>query len=271
MNHQPARYPLFGVDAFATAAFRGNPAAVCLLERDAEPAWMQLVASEMNLSETAFLVPRGAEWGLRWFTPAVEVDLCGHATLASAHILWEQGLMDASQTVTFATQVSGRLTCRHRSGRILMDFPARPLREGATPEGLDAALGATGRVVGWAERDVVVEFPEAENVRALQPDHGALARMTSMLRGVIVTAAGGGEGVDFVSRFFAPGAGIAEDPVTGSAHCALAPFWARRLGRETMTAFQVSRRGGELGVRAAGDRVELAGQAVTVWRGELVG
>ncbi|MCC6232303.1 MAG: PhzF family phenazine biosynthesis protein [Verrucomicrobiales bacterium] len=268
MNTVPARNPVFGVDAFASEAFRGNPAAVCLLDREGDAAWMQKVAAEMNLSETAFLVPLGAVWGLRWFTPVVEVDLCGHATLASAHILWEQGLMDASQTVTFATQVSGRLTCRHVAGRISMDFPARALCAGEVPTGLYEALGAPGEVLGWAGRDLVVELASAEQVRSLRPDPSALARLP--LRGVIVTAAGEVEGADFVSRFFAPGVGIAEDPVTGSAHCALAPVWAARLGREQLTGHQVSARGGEVGVRVNGDRVELRGQALTIWRGELL-
>jgi PhzF family phenazine biosynthesis protein len=260
--------PISVVDAFASKPFEGNPAAVCLLEAPAGESWMQSVAAEMNLSETAFLVARGGmEWDLRWFTPTLEVDLCGHATLASAHALWESGQADRSSAIRFYTR-SGGLECRWTQGRIQMDFPARPAKPAPLPDGLEAALGA--RPVGWGRScdDYLVELADAGLVRALSPDLSSLARMES--RGVIVTARSDRPEFDFISRFFAPAAGVPEDPVTGSAHCTLAPYWSERLGRNTLTGFQASRRGGVVGVDVAGDRVRLSGSAVTVWRGELL-
>jgi PhzF family phenazine biosynthesis protein len=256
------------VDAFADRPFAGNPAAVCVMEGPREEQWMRDVAAEMNLSETAFLHPaEEGGWSLRWFTPAVEVALCGHATLASAHVLWEEGRLPGDEEARFHTK-SGVLTCRRAGEWIEMDFPAMPETEIAPPEGLAAALGARPLYVGRSQFDVLVEVESADAVRALKPDIGALGRVEA--RGVIVTArAAEANGYDFVSRFFAPRAGVDEDPVTGSAHCVLAPYWARKLGREALTGYQASRRGGTVRVRATGDRVLLAGRAVTVLRGEL--
>lgn len=264
---------LLAIDAFAAAPFGGNPAAVCLLDRPAPEAWMRSVAAEMNLSETAFVVRQAdGEWGLRWFTPAVEVDLCGHATLASAHALWETGRLAVGEAAIFATRKSGHLVCRRGDeGWIAMDFPVRPVTEAAAPEGLVEALGCAARRVGRTAYDYLVEVADAGVVRDLKPDHARLARLP--VRGVIVTALGGGDGFggyDFVSRFFAPGAGVAEDPVTGSAHCSLAPYWGARLGRTELRAWQASARGGEVRMRIDGERVELRGQAWTIWRGGLV-
>ncbi|HEX2207605.1 MAG TPA: PhzF family phenazine biosynthesis protein [Longimicrobium sp.] len=259
--------PVVQVDAFTDRPFAGNPAAVCILPSPADEGWMKNVAAEMNLSETAFLHPLADGWSLRWLTPAVEVDLCGHATLASAHVLWEDGHLPADAEARFHTR-SGLLTCRRDGEWITMDFPAKPERETQAPEGLERALGVTPRYVGRSRFDLLVEVDSEDTVRALKPDIGLLASVD--VRGVIVTARASDGGYDFVSRFFAPRAGVNEDPVTGSAHCVLAPFWAARLGRADLTGYQASRRGGLVRVRAAGDRVELAGQAVTVLRGELV-
>lgn len=258
--------PVITVDAFTDRPFAGNPAAVCILPDPADEGWMRSVAAEMNLSETAFLHPHADGWSLRWLTPTVEVDLCGHATLASAHVLWEDGHLAPDAEARFHTR-SGLLTCRRRGEWITMDFPAQPARETDAPEGLERALGVTPRYIGRSRFDLLVEVDSEDAVRALQPDLGLLA--TVDVRGVIVTTRAADGQYDFVSRFFAPRAGVNEDPVTGSAHCVLAPFWAARLGRDEMTAFQASRRGGVVRVRTAGDRVELAGQAVTVVRGEL--
>ncbi len=259
--------PICVVDAFTTEKFRGNPAAVCLLSTGADESWMQQVAAEMNLSETAFLVPQGDGWELRWFTPKAEVALCGHATLASAHALWESGRLSPEARAIFHTLQSGMLTCVRRNGRIEMDFPTRAATAAALPAGLAEALGASPVWTGRSTYDYLCELADEDAVRTLQPDHAALANLP--VRGVIVTARGSGEH-DFVSRFFAPGVGVAEDPVTGSAHCTLAPFWAERLGKSSMRAWQASARGGEVHVRVEGDRVALGGQAVTVWRGELL-
>lgn len=267
--------PLLQVDAFAERAFSGNPAAVCLLSAGAWPddAWMQDVAREMNLSETAFLVPDGhGVFGLRWFTPAVEVALCGHATLASAHALWELGTLAAEDSARFDTR-SGRLTCtRAASGRIEMDFPAKGAEPAEPPPALLPALGLAREQVRAVSRnafDYLVEVDTDAGVRALAPDHARLR--TLPVRGVIATAAAApGASYDFVSRFFAPGSGIDEDPVTGSAHCALAPYWAARLGRSALVGFQASARGGTVWTRVEGERVVLAGSAVTVLRGSLV-
>lgn len=260
--------PIVQVDAFTARPFAGNPAAVCLLPAAAEAMWMQEVAREMNLSETAFLHRADDGFALRWFTPEVEVDLCGHATLASAHVLWEDGHLAPDEEARFHTR-SGLLTCRREEdGWITMDFPAKPEREGEPPAGLERALGAAPVHVRWSHFDLLVELGSEEDVRALRPDLGLLASVQA--RGVIVTARATTEGFDFVSRFFAPRVGVDEDPVTGSAHCVLAPFWSRRLGKAEMVGFQASRRGGVVRVRAAGDRVHLGGQAVTVLRGELL-
>jgi PhzF family phenazine biosynthesis protein len=258
--------PVVQVDAFADRPYAGNPAAVCVMHGPADEGWMRNVAAEMNLSETAFLHPHADGWSLRWFTPAVEVDLCGHATLASAHVLWTEGHLPPDAEARFHTR-SGLLTCRRQGDWITMDFPAKPEQAAEAPEGLERALGVTPKYVGRSQFDLLVEVDSEATVRALKPDFGLLASVEA--RGVIVTARANADGIDFVSRFFAPRVGVNEDPVTGSAHCVLAPFWAARLGRQEMVGFQASRRGGVVRVRAAGDRVELAGQAVTVLRGEL--
>jgi len=254
-------------DAFSDRRFAGNPAAVCVLEEARPDAWMQDVAREMNLSETAFLTPADDGFGLRWFTPAVEVDLCGHATLASAHVLWEDGHLPPGQTARFHTR-SGLLTAEWSEGWIWMDFPASPPRAAEPQPELLRALGAEPRWVGTSRFDMLVELESERAVRTLEPDIARLRRVPT--RGVIVTARADGGGADFVSRFFAPAVGVDEDPVTGSAHCVLAPFWAERLGRDELTGFQASARGGTVRVRMRGERVLLGGQAVTVMRGELV-
>ena len=262
--------PISVVDAFTDEPFRGNPAAVCLPPKDVDPAWMQSVAAEMNLAETAFLRPRGnEEFDLRWFTPLVEVDLCGHATLASAHRLWEEGMADGA--IRFHTR-SGVLTAARDGAGIELDFPARPAAETPAPPGLAEALGAPFVWVGInASDDLLVEIPDGAAVRTLEPDFVALGKIPA--RGVIATAAAERRfdvGHDFVSRFFAPRVGINEDPVTGSAHCALAPFWSSRLGRNELVGWQASARGGIVRTRLDGDRVALGGRAVTVWKGELL-
>jgi predicted PhzF superfamily epimerase YddE/YHI9 len=253
---------LWQVDAFAAAPFAGNPAAVCLLDRPRDDAWMRNVAAEMNLSETAFLLPEGAAWRLRWFTPKVEVDLCGHATLASAHVLF--GRKGGPGGIAFLTR-SGELRAARRGDLIELDFPSLPAAEEPPPQGLLEALGATARFAGRSRFDRLLELESEEAVRAVAPDFRALASVDT--RGVIVTARGRRH--DFVSRFFCPAVGIDEDPVTGSAHCVLGPFWASRLGRSEMTGFQASARGGEVRVRLEADRVFLGGRAVTVFEGEL--
>jgi predicted PhzF superfamily epimerase YddE/YHI9 len=256
------------VDAFTDRPFAGNPAAVCVMETAADEDWMRAVAREMNLSETAFLHPEADAWRLRWLTPEIEVDLCGHATLASAHVLWETRQLPPGTPARFLTR-SGQLGARRDGDWIVLDLPARTVVESPPLDGLEAALGAGARWLGRFQNDYVVELDSAATVRALRPDMGALARLP--LRGVMVTAAGDQPEVDFVSRFFGPGYGIPEDPVTGSAHCTLGPLWARRLGKPTLNAHQASRRGGLLRVAIEGDRVALSGKAVTVSRGEIVG
>jgi len=260
--------PLVQVDAFTDRPFAGNPAAVCILERARDAEWMQRVALEMNLSETAFLVPAADGYDLRWFTPEVEIDLCGHATLASAHVLWQDGHLAPDAEARFHTR-SGLLTCRRDGDWIWMDFPAKPSEPVDGMPELAAALGVNAVHVGRSHFDHVVEVESEDVVRGARPDISRIA--TFPVRGVILTARGSeGSGYDFVSRFFAPAAGVAEDPVTGSAHCVLAPYWAAKLGREELTGFQASKRGGVVRVRHAGDRVHLGGQAVTVMRGELL-
>jgi PhzF family phenazine biosynthesis protein len=255
------------VDAFTAQPFAGNPAAVCVLPRAGDAAWMQSVAREMNLSETAFLVRNGDAWDLRWFTPTVEVALCGHATLASAHVLWEEGHLPRGTQARFDTK-SGRLTADAKGDWIEMDFPAVPAADAPPPDDLLEALGVKADYVGKNRMDYIVEIGSEADLRALTPDHTRLRRVP--VRGVIVTSRATSNGFDFVSRFFAPGSGVDEDPVTGSAHCCLAPYWAAKLGKTEMTAYQASPRGGVVRVRSAGDRVILGGQAVTVLRGDLM-
>ncbi len=256
----------FKVDSFTAEPFAGNPAAVCLLTEPREERWMQAVAREMNLSETAFMLPEADFFRLRWFTPAVEVALCGHATLAAAHVLWEEGILAPGETVRFATK-SGELRAARRSDVIELDFPSKPEEPAEPPENLYRALGVTPSYLGRNQFDVLALLDSEAAVRAVAPDF-ALLRGVSV-RGVIVTAPASTPGYDFVSRFFAPAVGVDEDPVTGSAHCCLGPFWAARLGTTELSAFQASARGGALQVRVAGSRVFLGGRAVTVLRGEL--
>jgi predicted PhzF superfamily epimerase YddE/YHI9 len=263
------RVPIWQVDAFTDRPFAGNPAGVVWLEADADPAWMQHVAAEMNLAETAFVRRRagGDGYDLRWFTPKAEVDLCGHATLASAHALWTSGTV-ADDPLRFHTR-SGVLTCSRAGDRIELDFPATPPAEaGADPLLLDALGAVAAAYFGHTRFDVFVELDSAETVRSLRPDFRKLGAIEA--RGVIATAVSDDPKYDFISRFFAPQVGIDEDPVTGSAHCALAPYWAAKLGKTAMTAFQASERGGTLHLRLAGDRVILGGHAVTVFDGHLV-
>lgn len=253
------------VDAFTHKPFTGNPAAVCVLPAPQPESWMQDVAKEMNLSETAFLVPQGNDFNLRWFTPAVEVDLCGHATLASAHVLWTEGHLPLDVEARFYTR-SGLLTANWRDGWIELNFPANPVSAIALPEGLEAALGTPIRSVHQNSLGYLVEVESEAQVRQMQPD---FARLKSLpVHGVIVTSQG--QDYDFVSRFFAPNYGINEDPVTGSAHCCLGVYWHDRLGKSEFLSYQASARGGVLKVRHMGDRVFLLGQAVTVLRGELL-
>ncbi|MBI4409133.1 MAG: PhzF family phenazine biosynthesis protein [Gemmatimonadetes bacterium] len=255
------------VDAFTAEPYRGNPAAVCILERAADERWMQDVAREMNLSETAYLSPHADGYGLRWFTPAAEVDLCGHATLASAHVLWEEGHLDARAQARFHTR-SGLLTATREDGWILMDFPARPPTPAHAPPELVAALGVQPVYIGFDGSDFLAELESPETMRVIRPDVRLLRGLA--MRGLIITTRSDWPGYDFMSRFFAPGVGVDEDPVTGSAHCALGPYWAKKLGRKQLVGYQASERGGIVRVRTAGDRVILGGQAVTVLRGELV-
>jgi PhzF family phenazine biosynthesis protein len=258
--------PLYQVDAFTDRPFAGNSAAVCLLSESMDDQWMQAVAMEMNLSETAFLLREADGYRLRWFTPKIEVALCGHATLASAHVLWTEGHVRGG-SIGFYTK-SGLLTATSRNGLIELDFPSKPPTESSPPPGLLDALGVSAVCVGRNQFDYLVEVASEELVRQLSPDFTRLSQID--VRGVIVTARSGNPRYDFVSRFFAPRAGVDEDPVTGSAHCCLGPYWRDRLGKSEFTAFQASGRGGIVHVRVAGDRTILGGHAVTVLRGELV-
>ena len=254
------------VDAFTKTPFAGNPAAVCVLPEPASERWMQNVAREMNLSETAFLVKNDDGYQLRWFTPLVEVDLCGHATLASAHVLWETGEARPEETIRFHTK-SGLLSATRDGHWIELDFPATPVTPCDPPPALLDALDVSPEFVGKSIFDYLVELSKEAEVRALAPDFSTLARVET--RGVMVTSRADGPEYDFVSRFFAPATGVDEDPVTGSAHCALGPYWQARLGKSEFSARQVSARGGELRVRVDGNRVRIAGQAVTVLRATL--
>ncbi len=254
------------VDAFTNRPFAGNPAAVCILPEPRPDEWMQNVAREMNLSETAFLLAQEDGYNLRWFTPAVEVDLCGHATLASAHVLWERGLLRPDEQARFHTR-SGLLTAERRGALIELDFPAKPEKESTVPRGLYEALGTSPHYVGMSQFDALVLVASEAVVRSIKPDMNRLRSLP--IRGIIVTARADSSSYDIVSRFFAPAVGVDEDPVTGSAHCCLAPFWAPRLGKREFIAYQASERGGLLHIALRGARVRLGGEAVTVLDGEL--
>jgi PhzF family phenazine biosynthesis protein len=262
-----ASVPIWQVDAFTDKPFAGNPAAVCVLDVPRDAAWMQSVAAEMNLSESAFVRPLESGFELRWFTPKVEVDLCGHATLATAFTLLEIGVVSAEESIVFHTR-SGVLTAARRGDIIELDFPATPVKPCDPPPGLLEALNVTPTFVGSTKFDKFIVVDSAEAVRSLRPDFRKLAEVAA--RGVIVTAVSDMPEIDFISRFFAPSHGIDEDPVTGSAHCALAPYWAKQLGRTRMVGFQASERGGIVCVELKEDRVILGGQAVLVMKGELM-
>src|SRR5438552_1769369 len=258
------------VDAFTDQPFQGNPAAVCVLPEGnpgaQDASWMQSVAAEMNLSETAYLYRLADGFSLRWFTPTIEVNLCGHARLASAHVLWERSYLKPGVQAHFHTR-SGLLTADRRDGWIELDFPAVREQRVEVPPGLAAVLGITPRYVGKNKFDYLVETESEESLRSARPDRTALKKLP--VRGIILTSRSSQPGFDFVSRFFAPGSGIDEDPATGSSHCCLGPFWKDRLDKTEFLAYQASARGGVLRVRVAGARVILGGKAVTVLRGEL--
>jgi len=260
--------PLLQVDAFTDRPFHGNPAGVCLLDAARDDGWMQSVAAEMNLAETAFVVPLEDGFSLRWFTPTLEVDLCGHATLATAHALWQTGRLAEDRDARFHTK-SGLLTATRRDGLIELDFPATPAD--AAPAFLDGLTDALGVAPAWTGRsmfDLMAVLAHADEVRALQPDLAKVLELPA--RGVIVTAPADDGVHDFVSRFFAPAVGVPEDPVTGSAHCALAPYWAERKGASRLLGYQASARGGTVRVEVVGNRVRLGGHAVTVFSADLV-
>ncbi len=259
--------PIVQVDAFTDTPFAGNPAAVCILPQPYDEHWMQNVAREMNLSETAFLLQQPDGFNLRWFTPAVEVDLCGHATLASAHVLWESGHLKPHEQARFHTR-SGLLTAERKGVWIELNFPATPDEPADAPSGLLEALGVTAAYIGKNRFDYLIEVGSEDTVRNISPNFSLLATIPA--RGVIVTSRSPSPNYDFVSRFFAPQVGVNEDPVTGSAHCTLAPYWSKKLGKDEMVGYQASARGGVVRVRVSGARVYLGGQAVTVLRGELV-
>jgi PhzF family phenazine biosynthesis protein len=258
---------IYHVDAFTDKPFTGNPAGVCVLPGPRDDAWMQNVGREMNLSETAFLLKQADGFSLRWFTPAVEVDLCGHATLASAHILWEAGLLAHQQSARFHTR-SGLLTAERRANEIELDFPATPDEPAEAPAALAEIIGAEFSNFRKSRFDDLAEVASEEVVRGLRPDFTRLKALP--VRGIMVTSRASTPGFDFVSRFFGPAVGIDEDPVTGSAHCCLGPYWGKRLGKTDMVAYQASARGGVVGVTVLGDRVRLRGKAVTVMVADLL-
>jgi predicted PhzF superfamily epimerase YddE/YHI9 len=258
------RLPIYQVDAFTDSLFGGNPAAVCPLEAWLPDATMQAIAAENNLAETAFFVRDGSDYALRWFTPTVEVDLCGHATLASGHIVFSF-LEPERESVSFRTLKAGTLAVSRRADMLVMDFPARPAVPAEAPPGLFAALGGKPREVLRA-RDHLIVYGSAAEVAALDPDFAALAEMDCW---AAIATAPGDNGIDFVSRFFAPAQGVPEDPVTGSSHCTLVPYWAKRLGKTELNARQLSRRGGALTCALMGDRVSIAGRAVLYLEGRI--
>jgi len=259
---------IFQVDAFTDVPFKGNPAGVCLLSSEPPDSWMQNIAMEMNLAETAFLTKTPDGFHLRWFTPAVEVDLCGHATLASSHMLYEQGIAPKDQPIHFSTR-SGILTARYDEGWIEIDLPNEACTPSECPQAIPQAIHTTPLFVGINRRDYLIEVESEDIVRNLQPDLNALQQLNRF--GAVVTAkANPGSDYDYIARCFFPNFGIDEDPVTGSSHAMLAPYWAEKLGRKELVGYQASRRGGYLHCRVAGDRVFLKGKAVTTIKGTLL-
>lgn len=262
-----AETPIFQVDAFTDKPFSGNPAAVVLLEAQAETGWMQSVAREMNLSETAFVHPIETGYHLRWFTPEVEVDLCGHATLATAHILWQTGAVPTAERIRFNTR-SGWLTAEKKGEQIDLDFPSAPVVEADISEEIIQAAGVVPDFAGISGDKWFFEVMDEKTVRALTPDFEALRQRKG--RALVVTAPSDTPGIDFVSRYFAPWIGINEDPVTGSAHCMLGPYWSRKLRKNNLVGYQASARGGLVRVRVSADRTYVGGSAVTVFAGKLI-
>jgi PhzF family phenazine biosynthesis protein len=258
--------PIYQVDAFTSEVFKGNPAAVVLLNAPAEVEWMRNVAGEMNLSETAFVIPVAEGYGLRWFTPQAEVELCGHATLASAHVLWESGLVLPSAKIRFNT-LSGWLRASKNGDWIELDFPSATVTPGDVSEEIIAALGPVPEIVMHSGEKWLLEYPDERDIYAMSPDFAALKSRTG--RGLIVTARSEKPGIDFVSRYFAPWIGIDEDPVTGSSHTILGPYWSEKLHKNHLTAYQASARGGLLKVRVSGERTYISGQAITVFSGQM--
>ena len=262
---------IFHIDAFASRPFTGNPAVVCLLTEPRTDEWMQLVATEMNLSETAFVARyRDAEekrFHLRWFTPKVEVDLCGHATLATSHALWESGWLAADEVAVFDSR-SGELRAEKTGDRIFLNFPATPAEPAGLSSEISDAMNVEPVFSGFSREDCLIEVATADEVKNVEVDFQRLAK--SEIRGVILTATSEDPNLDFISRFFGPAVGVDEDPVTGSAHCCLAPYWAAKLGKIELSAFQASERGGHLQLRLDGDRVHIGGSAITIKQGELL-
>ncbi len=259
---------IYQINAFTDSAFAGNPAAVCILSEKMEDDWMQNLAAEMNLSETAFIYREGKNFNLRWFTPSSEVDLCGHATLASAHTLWEAGEVSSEETIDFDTK-SGILTAEKNEKWIELNFPAEIEEAADIPENMNKALGQIEIVYSGKNRmDYLLEVESEEIVKNIEPDFDLLKKIDT--RGIIVTAISASDKYDFVSRFFAPNIGITEDPVTGSAHCCLGPYWSEKLNKNSLIGFQASERGGTVRVKADGNRINLSGKAVTIFRGELL-
>lgn len=259
---------LFKVDAFTDKPFAGNPAAVCLLAQPKSETWMQHIAQEMNLSETAFIHPViDGGYNLRWFTPVTEVDLCGHATLATAHVLWEINYLTTHEEARFHTK-SGLLTAKRKESWIELNFPAEVAQAAETPADMSKALGVKPVFVGKNRFDYIIEVESEEVLRNIQPNFDLLAKLPA--RGIIVTSLSANPAYDFVSRFFAPASGIDEDPVTGSAHCCLGPYWQQKLNKNSLVGFQASKRGGIVKVKVNENRVFLTGQAVIILRGELI-
>ncbi len=261
------KFKIFTVDAFTDRPFAGNPAAVCLLTEEMPVEWMTDVAAEMNLSETAFLLKKDNEYSLRWFTPKVEVQLCGHATLASAHILWQKNILSKNEDARFHT-LSGLLTVKYVDGEYEMNFPAYEVKPSERNEMLIKALGIEPVSVSETEHQYICEFQSEEDILKIAPSFETLMGLEKF--GTIITARSSDKRYDFISRFFAPSKGINEDPVTGSAHCALAPYWKEKTGENIFSAYQASERGGVLKLRLEGDRVFLKGSAVTITEGELL-